>query len=117
MNVEFKSDAEIMRILNIKHATFYRYQKKIFDEDKDILKKTREESLEHDQMQVRRTLEYIAEKCISIIESKESDNTERLEALELLGKSVYAKVDSLYGPTKIRKNVMLMDKNVKELSQ
>jgi hypothetical protein len=113
ISVEFKSDNEIMQLLKIPRRTYFRYKKRIYKEDRDSLRKTTEENVEHDLMQVRRTLEYIIENCIKIIESPDAENRDKIQAMELLGRAAYAKVDALYGPTKVKPVIRMIERNVK----
>jgi hypothetical protein len=104
-----------MEFLKIAPATYYRYKKRINREENTTLRKTREESISHDLMQVRRSLEYIQEQCVAIIEDDDAENKDKISALELLGRAAYAKVDALYGPTKALPVISRIDNDVKKL--
>lgn len=113
---DFNSDKAIMDHLNLEERTFYRYKKRIYKEEDKTLKKTREDSLSHDLMQVRRSLEYVQEQCMLIVEDEKTENKDRIAALELLSRAAYAKVDASYGPTKALPVVSRINDDVKKLT-
>jgi hypothetical protein len=78
--IPIKTDHEIMKILGIPNATFYRYKSKIYKEDKELWSKVMLEPLECRAHQIYEILEESCRVNRQIASNKNSKPMDRIKA-------------------------------------
>lgn len=87
---DFNSDELIMAHLKLPESTYYKYKKRIEKEDAKLLAKTNLNTIKHQQMMVRRALNYVISINRDICEDPESSAHDRRESSIVISKAYKA---------------------------
>jgi hypothetical protein len=87
---DFNSDELIMAHLKLPESTYYKYKKRIEKEDARLLAKTNLNTIKHQQMMVRRALNYVIQINRDICEDPESSAHDRRESSIVISKAYKA---------------------------
>ena len=75
-----KDDYEIMKMLGIPNATYYRYKSQIYQEDRELWNQIAKESLESRAVKIMKSLELCIAVNTEIATDKEQDARARIDA-------------------------------------